>query len=105
MPASSLAFLSVPVQLTEDKPNEFCAIWGMMVNLANTIKAFWGFIKGFKPKYHVMHNHMLGLPTKAVPSPAVVEVLLYKGYLRSMYTASHVTTLSRLKSTAVRSTS
>ena len=76
-----------------------------MVNLADTMKAFWEFIKGFKPKYHGRHDHVLSLPTKAVPSPAAVEVLLYEGYLRSMYAASHVTAPSRLKSTAVRLTS
>ena len=105
MPMSSLTFLSAPAQPTEDKPNEFHAIWGTMVNLANMMKAFQGFIKSFKPKYHVMHDHMLGLPTKAVPSPMAVEVLLYEGYSRSMYAASHVTMPSRLKSTAVRLTS
>jgi hypothetical protein len=102
---SSLAFLSVPAQPTEDKPDEFHAIWGTTVNLANMMKAFRGFIKSFKPKYHITHDRTLGLPTKAVPSPTAVEVLLYKGYLRSMYAASHVTTPSRLKLTAVRLTS
>jgi hypothetical protein len=77
----------------------------MTVNLADMMKAFREYIKGFKPKYRVMHDRTLGFPTKAVPSPAAVEVLLYEGYLRSMYAASHVTTPSRLKSTAVRSTS
>jgi hypothetical protein len=80
---SSLIPLSAPVQPTEDKPNEIHMIQGTTVNLADMMKAFWEFIKGFKPKYSGRHDRMLGLPTKAMPSPAVVEVLLYKGYLRS----------------------
>jgi hypothetical protein len=83
MPASSLVPLSAPVQPTEDKPNEIRMIRGTTVNLANTMKAVREFIKGFKPKYRGRHDHVLGLPTKAVPSPAAVEVLLYEGYLRS----------------------
>jgi hypothetical protein len=83
MPVSSLIPLSALVQPTEDKPNEIRMIWGITVNLADTMKAFWEFIKGFKPKYCSWHNRVLGLPTKAMLSPAVVEVLLYKGYLRS----------------------
>ena len=55
-----------------------------MVNLADTMKAFREYIKGFKPKYRVMHNHSLGLPTKVVPLPTAVEVLLYEGYSRRM---------------------
>jgi hypothetical protein len=83
MPASSLVPLSALVQPTKDKPNEIYMIWGTTVNLADTMKAFREFIKGFKPKYHGRHDCVLGLPTKAVPSPAAVEVLLYEGYLRS----------------------
>ena len=84
LPASSLAPLSAPVQPTEDEPDEIRAIWGTTVNLADTMKAFREFIKGFKPKYRVAHDRSLGLPTKVASSPAVVEVLLYEGYLRRM---------------------
>ncbi|KAH9969329.1 hypothetical protein BGW80DRAFT_640289 [Lactifluus volemus] len=45
------------------------------------MKAFRDFVKGFKPKYRIAHDRSLGLPTA---SPAVVEVLLYEGYLRRM---------------------
>jgi DNA replication licensing factor MCM4 len=48
------------------------------------MKTFREFIKGFKPKYRVAHDRSLGLPTRAAPSPAAVEVLLYEGYLRRM---------------------
>ena len=65
---------------TEDEPNEICVIWGTTVNLADTMKAFREFIKGFKPKYGIVHDRSLGLPTKVAPLLAAVEV--YKGYLR-----------------------
>ena len=68
----------------EDKPNEICMIWGTMVNLADMMKAFREFIKGFKPKYRVVHDRSLGLPTKVAPSLVAVKVLLYEGYLRKM---------------------
>ncbi|KAH9968055.1 MCM2/3/5 family-domain-containing protein [Russula dissimulans] len=84
LPASSLAPLSAPAQPTEDEPDEIRAIWGTTVNLADTMKAFRDFIKGFKPKYRVAHDRSLGRPTKVASSPAVVEVLLYEGYLRRM---------------------
>ncbi|KAH9979691.1 hypothetical protein BJV74DRAFT_899719 [Russula compacta] len=84
LPPSSIAPLSAPVQVTEDKPNEIRAIWGIMVNLANMMKTFRKFIKGFKPKYCIMHNCLLGWGTKAMSSSVSVEVLLYKSYLRWM---------------------
>lgn len=85
MPVSSLAPLSAAAgQATEDEPDEIRAIWGTTVNLADTMKGFREFVKGFKPKYRVAHDRSLGLPTKAAPSPAAVEVLLYEGYLRRM---------------------
>jgi DNA replication licensing factor MCM4 len=84
IPASSLAPLSAPAQATEDEPDEIRAIWGTTVNLADTMKAFREFVKGFKPKYRIAHDRALGLPTKAAPTPAAVEVLLYEGYLRRM---------------------
>ncbi|KAI0299383.1 MCM-domain-containing protein [Multifurca ochricompacta] len=83
-PASSIPPLSAPAQATEDEPDEIRAIWGTTVNLADTMKAFREFIKGFKPKYRVAHDRSLGLPTKATTSPAAVQVLLYEGYLRRM---------------------
>ncbi|KAH9996351.1 MCM2/3/5 family-domain-containing protein [Russula vinacea] len=84
LPASSIPPLSAPAQGTEDEPDEIRAIWGTTVNLADTMKAFREFVKGFKPKYRVAHDRSLGLPTKVAPSPAAVEVLLYEGYLRRM---------------------
>ena len=51
---------------------------GKTINLADMTKAFHEFVKGFKPKYRITHNRSLGLPTKAVPSPAMVKVLLYE---------------------------
>ena len=91
MPASSLAPLSAaPAQGTEDEPDEIRAIWGTTVNLADTMKAFREFVKGFKPKYRVAHDRSLGLPTKVAPSPAAVEVLLYEGYLRRMRVTGEV---------------
>ena len=69
---------------TKDKPNEICMIWGTTVNLANMIKAFREFIKGFKPKYCIVHDRSLVLPTKVAPSLVAIKVLLYEGYLRKM---------------------
>lgn len=76
--------LSAPAQATEDEPDEIRAIWGTTVNLADTMKGFRDFIKGFKPKYRIAHDRSLGLPTKAAASPAAIEVLLYESYLRRM---------------------
>ena len=84
LPASSINPLSAPAQATEDEPDEIRAIWGTTVNLADTMKAFREFVKGFKPKYRIAHDRSLGLPTKAAASPATVEVLLYENYLRRM---------------------
>lgn len=84
LPASSIPPLSAPARGTEDEPDEIRAIWGTTVNLADTMKTFREFVKGFKPKYRVAHDRSLGLPTKAASSPAAVEVLLYEGYLRRM---------------------
>lgn len=71
-------------QATEDEPDEIRAIWGTTVNLADTMKAFREFVKGFKPKYRIVHDRSLGLSTRATASPAAVEMLLYEGYLRRM---------------------
>ncbi|KAI0267357.1 MCM-domain-containing protein [Gloeopeniophorella convolvens] len=85
LPASSAAIpLSAPAQPTEDEPDEIRAIWGTTVNLADTMKAFRDFIKGFKPKYRVAHDRALGVPTRASTSAAAVEGLQYEGYLRRM---------------------
>ncbi|KAI9438276.1 MCM-domain-containing protein [Lactarius indigo] len=81
---ASMHPLSAPAQATEDEPDEIRAIWGTTVNLADTMKVFREFVKGFKPKYRVAHDRSLGLPTKATASPAAVEVLLYENYLRRM---------------------
>ncbi|KAI0046788.1 MCM-domain-containing protein [Auriscalpium vulgare] len=84
LPASSAAQLSAPAMPTDDEPDEIRAIWGTTVNLADTMKAFRDFLKGFKPKYRLAHDRALGLPTKVQASPAAGELLLYEGYLRRM---------------------
>ncbi|KAH9167042.1 MCM-domain-containing protein [Lactarius sanguifluus] len=81
---ASMHPLSAPAQATEDEPDEIRAIWGTTVNLADTMKVFREFVKGFKPKYRIAHDRSLGLPTKAAASPAAVEVLQYENYLRRM---------------------
>ncbi|KAH9000555.1 MCM-domain-containing protein [Lactarius hatsudake] len=81
---ASMHPLSAPAQATEDEPDEIRAIWGTTVNLADTMKVFREFVKGFKPKYRIAHDRSLGLPTKVAASPAAVEVLQYENYLRRM---------------------
>lgn len=76
------AQLSAPVPTSE--PDEIRAIWGTNVNLAQTMRLFRDFLRGFKPKYRLVHDRSLGLPTRPLANPADGEVLLYETYLRRM---------------------
>lgn len=67
-----------------DEPDEIRAIWGTTVNLAETMKLFRDFLKGFKPKYRVAHDRDQGLRTRIFASPDEGEVILYETYLRRM---------------------
>lgn len=67
-----------------DEPDQVRAIWGTTVNLADTMRDFRLFLKGFKPKYRIKHDRALDLPTKASSGPEEDEVLLYEQYLRRM---------------------
>src|SRR6202000_2541366 len=60
----------LPAIITSDEPAEIRAIWGTTVNLAETMKLFRDFLKGFKPKYRVAYSRSLGLPTKPFSNPA-----------------------------------
>ena len=83
VPASSAPNLSAQPGFS-DEPDEIRAIWGTTVNLAETMKMFRDFLKGFKPKYRVSHDRELGLKTRAFTSPAESEVILYETYFRRM---------------------
>ena len=83
IPASSAPHLSAQPALS-DEPDEIRAIWGTTVNLAETMKLFRDFLRGFKPKYRVSHDRDLGLQTRAFTSPAEGEVILYETYFRRM---------------------
>ena len=83
MPPSSAPRLSAPAEPT-DEPDEIRAIWGTTVNLAETMKLFREFLKGFKPKYRVAHDRELGLRTRTFATPEEGEVALYETYLRRM---------------------
>ncbi|KAG5642091.1 hypothetical protein DXG03_003615 [Asterophora parasitica] len=75
--------LSAPAAQS-DEPDEIRAIWGTTVNLAETMKLFREFLKGFKPKYRAAHDRELGLQTRVFSSPEEGEVALYETYLRRM---------------------
>lgn len=83
VPLSSAPHLSAPAA-PSDEPDEIRAIWGTTVNLAETMKLFRDFLKGFKPKYRVAHDRELGLRTRAFSTPDEGEVVLYETYLRRM---------------------
>ncbi|KAH9474787.1 DNA replication licensing factor mcm4 [Psilocybe cubensis] len=83
IPGSSAPNLSVQAPMT-DEPDEIRAIWGTTVNLAETMKAFRDFFKGFKPKYRISHDRDLGLKTRVLSTPAEGEVILYETYFRRM---------------------
>ncbi|KAM6501317.1 cell division control protein 54 [Amanita muscaria] len=83
MPQSSAPALSAPAA-PSDEPDEIRAIWGTTVNLAETMKLFRDFLRGFKPKYRIAHDRELGRHTRASATPEEGEVLLYENYLRRM---------------------
>ncbi|KAF8955053.1 MCM2/3/5 family-domain-containing protein [Flammula alnicola] len=83
VPRSSAPNLSA-VPAPSDEPDEIRAIWGTTVNLAETMKIFREFFKGFKPKYRVSYDRELGLRTRAFSSPEEGEVILYETYFRRM---------------------
>ncbi|KAG6864697.1 hypothetical protein C0991_007801 [Blastosporella zonata] len=84
IPLSSAApQLSAPAAPT-DEPDEIRAIWGTTVNLAETMKLFREFLKGFKPKYRAAHDRELGIRTRAFSTPEEGEETLYETYLRRM---------------------
>ncbi|KAF8186418.1 hypothetical protein BJ912DRAFT_1043146 [Pholiota molesta] len=83
LPQSSTANLSA-APAPSDEPDEIRAIWGTTVNLAETMKVFRDFFKGFKPKYRVMYDRERGLRTRAFSSPDEAEVVLYETYFRRM---------------------
>jgi DNA replication licensing factor MCM4 len=83
IPLSSAPRFSAPAEPT-DEPDEIRAIWGTTVNLAETMKLFREFLKGFKPKYRVAYDRELGVRTHVLASPEEGEVTLYETYLRQM---------------------
>lgn len=83
VPGSSAPHLSAQEAPT-DEPDEIRAIWGTTVNLAETMKMFRDFVRGFKPKYRVSYDRDQGLKTRVFSSPEEGEVLLYEIYLRRM---------------------
>lgn len=84
LPPSSVApHLSAAVA-PSDEPDEIRAIWGTTVNLAETMKLFRDFLKGFKPKYRALHDRELGTNTRVFAMPEESEVLLYETYMRRM---------------------
>ena len=79
LPATPSSARHLSAQLPpSDEPDEIRVIWGTTVNLAETMKLFRDFLKGFKPKYRVCHDWELGLKTRAFTSPAEGEVILYE---------------------------
>jgi DNA replication licensing factor MCM4 len=83
-PVSSAPLLSAPAA-PSDEPDEIRAIWGTTVNLAETMKLFRDFLRGFKPKYRAALDRERGVRAAAfAAAPAQGEVLLYESYLRRM---------------------
>ncbi|KIK25348.1 hypothetical protein PISMIDRAFT_9705 [Pisolithus microcarpus 441] len=83
IPFSSAPTFSAPV-LPSEEPDQVRAIWGTTVNIAETMKLFRDFLRGFKPKYRVRHDREQNLRTRAFSSPEEGEVVLYETYLRIM---------------------
>ncbi|KAF9467686.1 MCM2/3/5 family-domain-containing protein [Collybia nuda] len=83
IPASSGPFLSAPAA-PADEPDEIRAIWGTTVNLAETMQKFRQFLRGFKPKYRMVYDRNIGLPTRPFATPEEGEVPLYETYMRRM---------------------
>ena len=82
--------LSAPAPSSE--PDEIRAIWGTNVNLAQTMKLFRDFLRGFKPKYRIVYdstvNTSLGgtdhVSAFTTTSEIDAEEILYETYLRRM---------------------
>jgi DNA replication licensing factor MCM4 len=83
IPQSSAPLFSAPAA-PSDEPDEIRAIWGTTVNLAETMKLFREFLRGFKPKYRAAHDREVGRRSHAFASPEEGEVLQYENYLRRM---------------------
>ncbi|KAF9485740.1 cell division control protein 54 [Pholiota conissans] len=83
LPQSSAPNLSA-APAPSDEPDEIRAIWGTTVNLAETMKVFRDFFKGFKPKYRIQYDREQGIRTRAMSSPEEGEVILYETYFRRM---------------------
>ncbi|KAH7928821.1 MCM-domain-containing protein [Leucogyrophana mollusca] len=83
VPASSAPHLSAPAA-PSDEPDEIRAIWGTTVNLAETMKLFRDFLRGFKPKYRASHDRELNISTRTFATPEEAEVVLYEMYMRRM---------------------
>ncbi|KAG9310226.1 MCM2/3/5 family-domain-containing protein [Chiua virens] len=83
MPPSSAPNLSAPAAPT-DEPDEIRAIWGTTVNLAETMKLFREFLRGFKPKYRALHDREKNIRSTIFDSPEDAEVVLYEAQLRAM---------------------
>ncbi|KAG2076246.1 MCM-domain-containing protein [Suillus decipiens] len=81
VPASSAPHLSAPA-VPSDEPDEIRAIWGTTVNLAETMKLFRDFLRGFKPKYRAIHDRQENLRTRTFATPEEGEVVLYETYMR-----------------------
>ncbi|KAG1814176.1 MCM-domain-containing protein [Suillus variegatus] len=77
IPASSVPHLSAPAA-PSDEPDEIRAIWGTTVNLAETMKLFRDFLRGFKPKYRAIHDRQENLRTRAFATSDEGEVVLYE---------------------------
>lgn len=88
IPPSSAPNLSAPAAPT-DEPDEIRAIWGTTVNLAETMKLFREFLRGFKPKYRALHDRERNLPTATFDTPAEAEVVLCETQLRTMRQTGH----------------
>jgi DNA replication licensing factor MCM4 len=81
IPASSAPHLSAPAA-PSDEPDEIRAIRGTTVNLAETMKLFRDFLRGFKSKYRAIHDRQENFRTRAFATPDEGEVVLYETYMR-----------------------
>jgi DNA replication licensing factor MCM4 len=75
--------LSAPAA-PSDEPDEIRAIWGTTVNLADTMRLFREFIRGFKPKYRAAYDKERGARDSTTYGVAQAETTLYETYLRRM---------------------
>lgn len=66
-----------------DEPDEIRAIWGTTVNLAETMKLFREFLRGFKIKYRVAYNRDVGLSSPPI-TVEEGEICVYEDYLRQL---------------------